>query len=244
VDAARQLGEFSMDELAARAGTTKATIYRHFGSKAGVIAAAGGAPPDEATARERVLEAALRAIPRHGLQAVTMAQIAEAAGISPPTLYHHFTSKDDLLLAVVEHVAAQLDPLALIGEAPALDDPRRTLRAFVSRAMRAQEVYLDFLRTMVVEVGTRPELAAAMHERVLKRMWGALSAYLQMQADRGRFRPGHPFLRLVALFGMVTMFNLIRRNFGDRIELPPPDVAADELLRIFFEGVTNGDRGG
>ena len=243
VQAARELGpNFSMDHLAARAGTTKATIYRHFGSKAGVIAAAGGEPPDDASARERVLEAALRAIPRYGLQAVTMAQIAEEAGISPPTLYHHFKSKDDLLIGAVERVAAMLDAMALIGEAPSLDDPRRTLGAFVRRGMRAQVAHVDFLRTMVVEVGNHPELAAVVHDRVLRRMWGVLSGYLQLQAAHGRFRPGHPFLRLVALFGMVTMFNLVRRNFGDRVELPPPDEAAEELLRIFFEGVTDGDR--
>jgi AcrR family transcriptional regulator len=244
VDAARALlaerGAFVMDELAARAGTTKATIYRHFGSKAGVIAAAGGEAADETTARDRIVLAALRVIPRQGLAATTMQQIADEAGISPPTLYHHFANKDELLIAAVEHVADRLNPESLLGGAPSLDDPTATLGAFMARALETQVELVDFMRTMMVEVGNRPELAAVLFDRVISRMWGALSAYIQLQVAAGRFRPGHPLLRVVALAGTGIFYNLVRRNFGHRVELPPPEEAAQQFLEIFLEGVTDG----
>ncbi|HEV8636386.1 MAG TPA: TetR/AcrR family transcriptional regulator [Chloroflexota bacterium] len=250
VAAARELvaergsaGAVAVDEVAARAGTTKATIYRHFAGKAALMAEVGAPVGEGAGARGRILEAAVRVIPRYGLAGATMERIAEEAGVSPPTLYWYFKSKDDLLVGVVERVAEQVHPLALLGAPPPPDEPERVLAGFVGRAMQTQIAHVDFMRTMVVEVGNHPELAAVLYERLLARVWGGLSGYIQLQAARGRFRPGHPLLRVVALAGMFTFYNLARRNFGDRVELPPPEEAAQELLGIFLEGVSDGRRG-
>ncbi|HEY3078362.1 MAG TPA: TetR/AcrR family transcriptional regulator [Chloroflexota bacterium] len=232
-----------LDEVAARAGTTKATIYRHFADKAALMAEVGAPLGEASGARGRILVAAVRVIPRHGLAGATMERIAEEAGVSPPTLYWHFKSKDDLLVGVVEHVADQLHLLALLGEAPSPDDPGRTLTQVVAQAMQAQTAYVDVMRTMIVEVGNHPELAAVLYERVLSRLWGGLSGFMELQAAQGRFRPGHPLLRVVAMVGMVTFYNLARRNFGDRVDLPPHAEAAAELTRIFLEGVVDGRRG-
>jgi AcrR family transcriptional regulator len=46
--------------------------------------------------RERILEAAVRAIAEAGPAGVTLAQVARAAGVSEPTLYRHFGSRERL----------------------------------------------------------------------------------------------------------------------------------------------------
>ena len=53
--------------------------------------------------REAALRAAIDLIAEHGYAATSMAQVAEAAGISPSGLAHHFPSKDALLGAVLDH---------------------------------------------------------------------------------------------------------------------------------------------
>lgn len=53
--------------------------------------------------REAALRAAIELIAEHGFAATSMAQIAEAAGISPSGLAHHFPSKNALLGAVLDH---------------------------------------------------------------------------------------------------------------------------------------------
>ncbi len=40
-----------------------------------------------------------------------MRQIAEAAGVSKPLLYHYFPSKDDLFIAAVTEAASELQAL-------------------------------------------------------------------------------------------------------------------------------------
>lgn len=52
-----------------------------------------------AATREKLMRAAVGVVAREGLAAATTAAIAEAAGVAEGTLYRHFESKDDLLIA-------------------------------------------------------------------------------------------------------------------------------------------------
>jgi AcrR family transcriptional regulator len=59
-----------------------------------------GSPlPDRASARERILEAAYDLFSRHGLQAVGINAVVERSGVAKRTLYRHFASKDELIVA-------------------------------------------------------------------------------------------------------------------------------------------------
>ena len=58
---------------------------------------------DSSVVREAALGAAIDLIAEHGYAATSMAQVAEAAGISPSGLAHHFPSKAALLGAVLDH---------------------------------------------------------------------------------------------------------------------------------------------
>ncbi|MEO2097182.1 MAG: helix-turn-helix domain-containing protein [Brachybacterium sp.] len=58
---------------------------------------------DSSVVREAALRAAIDLIAEHGYAATSMAQVAEAAGISPSGLAHHFPSKAALLGAVLDH---------------------------------------------------------------------------------------------------------------------------------------------
>jgi AcrR family transcriptional regulator len=55
--------------------------------------------PDPASARERILNAAYDLFSRHGLQAVGINAVVEHSGVAKRTLYRHFASKDDLIVA-------------------------------------------------------------------------------------------------------------------------------------------------
>jgi TetR/AcrR family transcriptional regulator, regulator of cefoperazone and chloramphenicol sensitivity len=61
------------------------------------------------TAKAGIRNAALRLFAEQGHQAVSVRQIAEAAGVSPALVLHHFGSKDGLREAVDRYAAAQFD---------------------------------------------------------------------------------------------------------------------------------------
>ena len=55
--------------------------------------------------RERILAVAADLFYRHGIRAVGVDAIAEAAGTNKMTLYRHFTSKDELVAEYLRHLA-------------------------------------------------------------------------------------------------------------------------------------------
>src|ERR1700742_1312169 len=65
------------------------------------------AAKSELPPRERVLAAAGDLFYRQGIRAVGVEAIADAAGTNKMTLYRHFESKDELVLAYVRMVAAE-----------------------------------------------------------------------------------------------------------------------------------------
>jgi AcrR family transcriptional regulator len=70
--------------------------------------------------RRQILEAGTTLFTDYAYEEITMAQIAKAAGVSKPLLYHYFASKIELFkAAVVEHA----DELRQLLEAPAAETP-------------------------------------------------------------------------------------------------------------------------
>jgi AcrR family transcriptional regulator len=52
----------------------------------------------EQSARERILESAYELFAQHGVQAVGVDEVVRQSGVAKATLYHHFPSKDDLVV--------------------------------------------------------------------------------------------------------------------------------------------------
>ncbi|AMV25242.1 DNA-binding transcriptional repressor AcrR [Gemmata sp. SH-PL17] len=63
----------------------------------------GRARATTSAARRRFLEAADRLFYQHGVRTVGIDRVIAEAGVAKMTLYTHFPSKDDLILAVLQH---------------------------------------------------------------------------------------------------------------------------------------------
>ncbi|ONH52463.1 hypothetical protein CcI49_33525 [Frankia sp. CcI49] len=63
----------------------------------------GGSPPTgEDEARERILDAAVTCLDRGGPAEVSVSDVAEELGVTRPTVYRYYASRDELLTAVTE----------------------------------------------------------------------------------------------------------------------------------------------
>lgn len=238
--------DVSLHEVAARAGTTKVTLYRHFSSKDALFTEVAATLSDSGEwpgRREQIVDAALRIVPRYGLHGVTMEKIAEEAGVSPPTLYWHFKNKDDLLVAMIGRLVAHLD-LGVLLPAEPVEDAEAFIRAFLPRIMRLLEEPFSMMPIILTEVAAHPDLAAVVYHQILARVWSVGSAFMEAQVQAGAFRPGPPLLRVYAVVGMALTYYLARRNFGPWIDLPAPEAAAREFAEIFLHGVIADDSGG
>ncbi|RZI92772.1 MAG: TetR/AcrR family transcriptional regulator [Microbacterium sp.] len=66
-----------------------------------------GRPPLEGR-REEILDAAVEVMAVHGIEAISLNQLADELGLSTYALTYHFGSKEGLLVAIAEHVGHHL----------------------------------------------------------------------------------------------------------------------------------------
>ncbi len=84
--------------------------------------------------RERIIAAARELFYRHGIRAVGVEAIAEAAGTNKMTLYRHFESKDALVAEYLRGLAIEKHGIWPAIEAAHPDDPRAQLEAWLIEA--------------------------------------------------------------------------------------------------------------
>lgn len=61
--------------------------------------------------REQIVDATLRVVSEFGVPEATVARIAEAAGVSQGTLYVYFESREQILMAALDAIFAQMSDL-------------------------------------------------------------------------------------------------------------------------------------
>jgi AcrR family transcriptional regulator len=69
---------------------------------------AGTPPADEAEARRRIMDAAVRCVQRFGVDKTSIADIAQDAGVTRPTVYSYFGGRERVLHAAMLHAARDL----------------------------------------------------------------------------------------------------------------------------------------
>jgi AcrR family transcriptional regulator len=83
----------------------------------------------KARTRQALTEAALRLCLQRGFDAVTVAEIADAADVSVTTLFSYFPNKEALLFDLEEQIDAGLT--AAVRDRPAEQDPLGAIRAYL-----------------------------------------------------------------------------------------------------------------
>ena len=118
--------------------------------------------------RRAVLDAATRLILEKGT-AVTLAEVASVAGVSKGGLIHHFGSRDQLVIAVVEDMFEQFRSAVLAHLDLSENYPGKMLRAYV-RALFAGSAEAVVARDFTAAsnwtgLHAIPAVAAAVNER-------------------------------------------------------------------------------
>ncbi len=159
-----------------------------------------------------------------------MQQIADAAGVTKATLYHHFEDKEDLFVMMMrEQFGRSQDRLARSIDAGATF--REKLVAFGSVLFSADRADLsrlfgDFHRYVA-------DARQAIFWETYERPWTYLEDAIGEAIAGGELRPGDPTLMAQVCFSAFVGQLQIAR-FGSDIPYPPPSLAediADMLLR-------------
>jgi len=152
--------------------------------------------------REEILAATTRLLAETGdEEAVSIRAVAEAVGVTPPSIYLHFADKTELIFAVCEEQFRQLDAemeLAEAGVADPLEALRRRGQAYVRFGLRNAEAY----RVLFMYKDHVPD---NVDERYLYRSgtFNHLVESVQRCLDAGALRPGDPLQIAIGLWVLV-----------------------------------------
>lgn len=73
-------------------------------------------PSKPLISRDNAAEAALAVIDEHGLEALSLGLVAKKIGVRPPSLYHHFKDKSELLQEVARIMLVKMPAVRATGQ--------------------------------------------------------------------------------------------------------------------------------
>ena len=100
---------------------------------------------DEGDLKARLLLSALRHFAAKGYDGVQVKEVAEEAGVSKPTLYYHFGSKEGLFRQLCLVALASMDVRIQAMVEPFLTAPIKGAPALEAACLRLSRAYLDLL---------------------------------------------------------------------------------------------------
>ena len=203
---------------------------------------------DDRTTRAVIRDEALRLFAERGPDAVTVRQIAAAAGVSPGLVIHHFGSKDGLREAVDAHVLAMFGGMLAELTTSELYEPGAagSLAEAVVKHLPPGSPVPAYLRRLL--------LAGADSGRELfRRLYQGSRAALDAMAQAGlAARGADPEVRAAILMSNDLAVLLLREHLADVVGTDPLSAAGmarwgREMLAIYAAGLLAapaGDEGG
>jgi len=183
--------------------------------------------------RAGLLHAALELISRKGYDAVGVQEIAEAAGVAKPTLYHFFGSKGGLLEALFQEHATQLDDAVRSAADYTGDMPRtldRVASAYIEFAKRQPTFYRLELALYFAPLDADAYRIARRHHGLRHKVLEDL--FLKAVREHGNMRGRHRRYAY-SLVGMINSYITLQLN-GD---LVITDKLRREMVHQFSHGI-------
>ena len=183
--------------------------------------------PTRPVSREDILEAAARIFRRKGYHAASMQDIARAVNLQKASLYHHVSSKQEILVALLDRALDLL--IEQMQGVLAMDAPPETkLRQAVLGYTRVLAENRDLAAVLLLEFRfLEPEVRERhVHRRdAYERLWRELIIEGQ---KAGVFHAENPSLAAKALLGMINWLVMWYRPSGP---LTPQEIG-DYFARV------------
>lgn len=165
--------------------------------------------------RSALLEAAASVFAERGYHGATLDAIAERAGLSKGSVYHHFASKHELFGALLgERIGARLDDVR------ATASPAAAATSFLGRAgdPRWAPLFFEFVAHAARDDAVRPAFTAWLRD--------TRAALAELVAER---LGGEPDERAATLVSALANGMLIETVFDDAV---PPELLGEGLARL------------
>jgi AcrR family transcriptional regulator len=180
-----------------------------------------------------VVQAAARVIQQFGLEKTTMTDIAKALRMGKSSLYHYFTSKEDIFVEVLRYevMEIQAEFLKAIQAEPT---PEGKIRAYIQKRTEILRQKLKQHMAFIEATPERYDLLLRIHELFDEDEIRIISGILEEGNASGRFAVSDVRTTATAI---VIAFRAFEYPFSAALETGELDRNVDSLLDVFFNGL-------
>jgi AcrR family transcriptional regulator len=185
--------------------------------------------------KKQILEAAAKVFAEKGFHRASTKAIAKAAGISEGTIYNYFTSKQELLTALLQRLG-DMSPLEETQHDSEHDPQRYYAEDFKAR-LAIMNQNLEILRPVLSEALIDRDLRAVMIEGLRQQYVEPVEAYLQAHIESGDIRQITNTALMTRMMQTVAIGLMVLRLLGDPVLEEEWDQLPEALASMLYEGL-------
>lgn len=188
----------------------------------------------------RIVEAAMDIFSEKGFASTSTSEIAQRAGVAEGTIFRHYKTKKDLLLAIVAPAMGKLiAPFVLKDFNKVLETPYERyedfLRAVIRNRMEFAKNNMAPIRILFQEVAFHPELKEAFKKIVAKQVFERFHRTVSHFQQSGQIIEAPP--NAVIRFTASAVIGFLATKF---ILLPEIDWDDDKEIELLIDMIMNG----
>lgn len=193
--------------------------------------------PRRELVREELIDIAANMFDKHGFDRVSMAMIAREVGLGRSAIYHYFSSKDDILTAIVESEAlAPVGRIQQLAREPGRNPAERLRTVVADGVLRRLSFGSRFVRLSRLEAQIPDHLREG-YDRSRRMIYDEHVRLIREGIEAGLFRPVDP---QIAAFSIIGMANWTSRWFRADGRLTAPQVA-ESIADLALASVSTSD---
>jgi len=195
--------------------------------------------------REQILETAVRLFSQNGFNGTTTKEIASAAGVSEAMVFRHFSSKDELYAAILEHKSCQGEAQfpwkknKVLLDAMERKDDYAVFYTIALQAMNKHQSDQGFMRLLLYFALEEHALAEKFFNEFVRQIYVFIGGYIKTRQDDGALREFDPKIVVRAFMGMLIhhSLNIILWDKKRSILNITTEQAAENFTNILLNGI-------
>jgi AcrR family transcriptional regulator len=191
-----------------------------------------------ASRKQEILTAAGNLFAERGYHRTTTKDIAVAADVSEGTIYNYFTSKEELLMGLMEQLTERMSLEVLLTES-LQENPQD----FLFILLQNRQDYLRengvLLQAILSEILVNPDLAQKFHREIILPTQERIEEHLKQRIELGQIQPVDIRLLARIISGLITGLYLLQ-IVGDQEITSEWDDLSRLLVQILFNGISLG----
>jgi len=189
--------------------------------------------------QDRIKEAAFKLFINQGYHGTSMRQIAEAANLTPASIYNHYQNKEQIFRQVLlaHHPYHQILPILESADG---EDAESILRGVANRVYKVIRKQKGLLHIMFIEL---VEFEGKHFGEIFRSVSPRIFAFLgKLKSKKGQLRKIPETNILLTMIGLVMSQWILEAMFLKNIRLPFSEKHFQDALDIYMHGILAEER--